>query len=128
MKHSDALSNAAKTNAVGLVFAAAGIVVQIAAGSDLYPGVPPGPIILLAGAAVVAFGPRRWAPYVGVFVPVFLLVGATISAFVASESFVDQLSDVGEAGIFTGTLMQMIGVVVALGAGIAVWRERRGVA
>jgi hypothetical protein len=98
------------------------------AGSDLYPSVPPGPIILLTGAGVVAFGPRRWAPYVGVFVPVFLLVGATISAFVASESFVDQLSDVGEAGIFTGTMMQMIGVVVALAAGIVIWTERRGVA
>lgn len=126
MKRVDPLSNAAKTNVVGLVLAAGGIMVQIAAGSDLYPSVPPGPIVLLAGAAVVAFGPRRWGPYVGIFVPVFLLVGAIISAFVASESFVDQLSDVGDAGIFTGTLMQMIGVVVALGAGIAVWRERRG--
>jgi hypothetical protein len=59
MKHGNALSNAAKINLVGLVLAAAGIVVQIAAGSDLYPSVPPGPIILLAGAGVVAFGPRR---------------------------------------------------------------------
>ena len=124
----DALSSAAKINVVGLVLAAAGIVVQIAAESDLYPSVPPGPIILLAGAGVVASGPRRWAPYVGVFVPVFLLVGATISAFVASESFVDQLSDVGEAGIFTGTLVQMMGVVVALAAGIAMWRQRGGAA
>ncbi|MGH2788835.1 MAG: hypothetical protein ACRDJV_13185 [Actinomycetota bacterium] len=128
MKHSDVLSNSAKTNVVGLVLAAAGIVVQIVAGSDLYPSVPPGPIIVLAGAGVVAFGPRRWAPYVAVFVPVFLLVGATISAFVASESFVDQLSDVGEAGIFTGTLVQMMGVVVALAAGIAMWRQREGAA
>jgi hypothetical protein len=42
--------------AVGPVVAGAGIIIQYASGVD-YPTIPPGPIILLAPAAVVAFGP-----------------------------------------------------------------------
>jgi hypothetical protein len=45
----------------GMVAAAAGIIIQIASGSDLYPTIPPGPIILLAGAALVALGPGAHA-------------------------------------------------------------------
>jgi hypothetical protein len=129
MKDDNNLSNAAKVNVAkvnvaGLGLAAAGMVLQIVAGSDLYPSIPPGPIILIVAAGAVAYAPRRWAPYIAVFVPVFLLVGAVVSALVASESFVDQLTDVGQAGIFTGTLVQMIGLVVATAAGIAMWGRR----
>ena len=124
MKDDNNMSNAAKVNVAGLVLAAAGMVLQIVAGSDLYPSIPPGPIILIAAAGAVAYGPSRWAPYVAVFVPAFLLMGAVLSALVASESFVDQLTDVGQAGIFTGTLVQMIGLVVAVAAGIAMLRRR----
>jgi len=45
---------------VGLVVAAAGIMIQYVSGVD-YPTIPPGPVILLAAAAVVAFGPWSWA-------------------------------------------------------------------
>jgi hypothetical protein len=54
------LSAAGELNVTGMVAAAAGIIMQIASGSDLYPMIPPGPIILLAGAALVALGPFRW--------------------------------------------------------------------
>jgi hypothetical protein len=100
-----------------MVVAAAGIIIQIASGSDLYPTIPPGPIVLLAGAALVALGPWRWTPVVGVVVPLFLLVGAAIAAVVSGE-FVDQLTDPGEVGIFAGDVLQLLGVIAALVAGI----------
>ena len=117
------LSAAGKLNVTGMVVAAAGIIIQIASGSDLYPTIPPGPIILLAGAALVALGPWRWTPVVGVVVPLFLLVGAVIAAIV-SGGFADQLTDPGEVGIFAGDVLQLLGVITALVAGILAARQR----
>jgi hypothetical protein len=51
----------------GLVLTAAGMLLQIAAGSELYPTYA-GPIVLLAAAVIVAFGPGRWPSYVGLLV------------------------------------------------------------
>ena len=118
------LSAAGKLNVAGMVTAAAGIIIQIASGSDLYPTIPPGPIILLAGAALVALGPWRWTPIVGVVVPLFLLVGAVLAA-VNSGEFVDQLTDPGQAGvgIVAGDVIQMLGVITALVAGIVALRQ-----
>ena len=62
------LSNAAKLNVAGLVVTAAGMVLQIAAGSTLYPTFT-GPIVLLVTAIVVAFVPGRWTAYVALLVP-----------------------------------------------------------
>jgi hypothetical protein len=58
------LSPAARLNALGLAVAATGIVIQYVSGVD-YPTIPPGPIILLAAAGAVAFGPWRRAPVAG---------------------------------------------------------------
>jgi hypothetical protein len=116
------LSAAGKLNVTGMVAAAAGITIQIASGSGLYPTIPLGPIILLAGAALVALGPWRWTPVVGVLVPLFLLVGAVIAAVVSGE-FVDQLTDPGQVGIFAGDVLQLLGVVTALVAGIVALRQ-----
>ena len=58
------LSPAAMLNAAGLVVAAAGIMIQYVSGED-FPTIPPGPIILLVAAAVVAFGSWRRAPWSG---------------------------------------------------------------
>jgi hypothetical protein len=118
------LSAAGKLNVAGMVIAAAGIIIQIASGSDLYPTIPPGPIVLLAGAALVALGPWRWTPIVGVFVPLFLFVGAVVAA-VNSGEFVDQLANPGQVGIgiFAGDVIQMLGVITALVAGIAALRQ-----
>ncbi|MGH2662060.1 MAG: hypothetical protein ACRDH8_04515 [Actinomycetota bacterium] len=117
------LSIAAKLNISGLVLAAAGIGLQIVSGSELYPTVPPGPIILLVAAGLVAIGPRRWAPYVGLIVPLLLIVGASI-ATVVSGSFIDQLTEVTEAGIFVGTLLQLLGMIGAAAAAIAMLRVK----
>jgi hypothetical protein len=119
------LSAAGKLNVAGMVTAAAAIIIQIASGSDLYPTIPPGPIILLAGAGLVALGPWRWTPIVGVVVPLFLLVGAVVAA-VNSGEFVDQLTSPGQVGIgiFAGDVMQLLGVITALVAGSVALRQR----
>jgi hypothetical protein len=114
-------SAAGKLNVAGLVAAAAGIVIQIASGAD-YPTVPPGLIILLAAAGLVALGARwRWTTVVGVVVPAFLLVGAVV----ASQAR-DQLGDPGQVGVFVGTVVQLLAMAVALVAGVAAaWRSYR---
>jgi hypothetical protein len=52
------MSPAAGFTVAGLVVAAAGIVIQIASGAE-YPTIPPGLIILLAAAGLVALA-TRW--------------------------------------------------------------------
>ena len=65
------LSNAATLSVIGLVLTAAGMLLQVAAGSELYPTFA-GPIVLLAAAVIVAFGSGRWTPYVALLVPLVL--------------------------------------------------------
>src|SRR5687768_11737961 len=105
------LSSAAKLNAIGLVLTAAGMLVQIAAGSTLYPSFA-GPIVLLGTAVIVLFGPGRWTPYVGLLVPFVLGVGAAIAALMTGD-FVDQLTDISQASIFVGSLLHVIGLLAA---------------
>jgi hypothetical protein len=97
----------------GLVIGASGIAVLWAAGVEfpLYP--PPGIIILLAGTLFVGFGPWRWAPAVGAFLGLFVLVG-----FLISPRGVPNL--LGEAGVSVaiGQGIQVIGVVIALIGGV----------
>jgi hypothetical protein len=115
------VSAAGKLNVTGLVAAAAGIVIQIASGAD-YPTVPPGLIILLAAAGLVALGARwRWTTIVGVVVPTFLLVGGAIA-----QQARDQLGDPGQVGVFVGTVVQLLAMAVALVAGLAAaWQRYR---
>ncbi len=120
------LSNAAKLNAIGLVLTAAGTLVQITAGSTLYPSLM-GPIVLLAAAAFVAFGPGRWTPYVGLFVPLVLGVGAIVAA-VMTGGFINQLTDVGRPGILIGSLMHVIGLVAAVVGGVGMLQRRPAIA
>jgi hypothetical protein len=111
------LSTAAKVNAAGLVLTAAGMLLQIAAGSTLYPSIT-GPVVLIVAAAFVAFGPGRWTPWVGLVVPLVLGLGA-IAAALMTGGFVDQLTDFGEPGLFVGSLMHVIGLVAAIAGGRA---------
>lgn len=117
------LSNAAKLNATGLVVTAAGMLLQIAAGSTLYPSLA-GPIVLLAAAVIVLFGPGRWTPYVGLLVPLVLGVGATIAALMTGD-FVDQLSDISTLGIFVGSLLHVVGLIAAVAGGVGMVLGRR---
>ena len=116
------LSNAAKLNVVGLVLTAAGMLLQIAAGSQLYPSFA-GPIVLLVTAVIVAFWPGRWMAYVALIVPLVLGLGAII-ATVMSGAFIEQLTDTGNVGILLGSLMHVIGLIAAVAGGVGMLLAR----
>ncbi|MGH9270139.1 MAG: hypothetical protein ACRDZ2_02580 [Ilumatobacteraceae bacterium] len=108
----------AKLNAAGLVVAAVGIVIQIVGGID-FPAVPPGLVIVVVAAGLVAYTRWGWVSYVGVVVPVFLLVGGTLA--ISNEDEPNRTDVVG----LGGTVVQAIGLVVALIAGLQVLRQMR---
>jgi len=118
------LSNAAKLNVSGLVLTAAGMALQIAAGSGLYPTFA-GPIVLLVTAAIVAFVRRRWTAWVGLIAPLVLGVGAIIAAVMTGEFFA-QLTDIGNPGVWLGSLMHVIGLVAAVAGGVGMLRGSAG--
>jgi hypothetical protein len=107
------LSRPARTEAAALTVAAIGIIIQIIGGVK-YPAVPPGLLILLAAAALVAFLPWRWAPVIGVLAGAFMVFGAIAAANARYD-----LTHPGHPGAFIGTWIQLIAVVVAVVAGIA---------
>jgi hypothetical protein len=117
MQKQNPLSMAAKLTVAGLVVAAAGILTQYFSGVEGFPTIPPGPIILLVAAAVVAFGPWRWTAVVGVAVSLFVLVGGTIATIV-NWGVGAPLSNPAEVGGFAGSLIQFLGLIIALVAGI----------
>ncbi|MEU8183369.1 hypothetical protein AB0B85_03040 [Micromonospora sp. NPDC049044] len=96
----------------GLVVGAAGIAMLWAAGVEFPIAVPPGMIILLAGAVFVAFVPWRWSPAVGALLGLFVTVG-----FLISPTGVDNLLGRHGADVATGQFIQLVGVLTALIAG-----------
>jgi hypothetical protein len=92
----------------GLVIAALSIPVQIAGGAD-YPTVPPGLVILLAAAALVLFVPRWWGLIPATVVTAFISFGGVVA-----PNFRHQLADPGASVTFAGSLLQVVGLVVAL--------------
>jgi hypothetical protein len=106
------LSNLAQLSVAGLVATAVGMLLQIAAGSELYPSFA-GPIVLLLTAVLVAFRPDRWVAYVALIVPLVLGLGAIVAAVMSGE-FVEQLTDTGNAGILLGSLMHVVGLIAAV--------------
>jgi hypothetical protein len=110
------VSTAAKLNVAGLAVTAVGMLLQIAAGSTLYPSLA-GPIVLLATALIVAFGPRRWTSYIGLAVPAVLGVGAIVAAAMTGD-FIDQLADTARPAIILGTVLHVIGLLVAVAGGV----------
>jgi hypothetical protein len=107
------LSTARKFAVTGLAAAAAGIIVQILGGAD-YPAIPPGALLLVAAAVLFAIR-TRWTPVVGLVIPVFLSIGA-----VATPNMRDYLGEPSRAVVFTGTVIQLLGMVVGLVFGAAV--------
>jgi hypothetical protein len=102
---------------VGLLIGAVGIAILWASGVEfpIYP--PPGIVILLAGAIFVSLAPWPWAPGVGAFLGLFVLVGFLISPTGRSNLF-------GEAGasVAIGQGIQVVGVLTALIAGVIATR------
>ena len=98
MSERTSLRAAGTLTVAGLVAAAAGIAIQVLSGVDEYPTIPPGLVILLVVAGLIILGARwRWTPLLGVAVAGFILFGAFVTP---------------------GTAIQMLGLCVALLAGI----------
>jgi hypothetical protein len=111
------LSRSRAVTVVGLVVGALGIAILWASGVEFpfYP--PPGIVVLVAGALFVGLAPWRWAPGVGAFLGLFVLVGFLISPTGLSNLF-------GEAGtgVAVGQGVQVLGVLTALVAGVIATR------
>jgi hypothetical protein len=118
------LSNPEKLNVAGLVVTAAGMLLQIATGSVLYPSFA-GPIVLLVAAVIVAFAVARWTTWVALLVPLVLGLGAIIAALM-SGAFIAQLIDVARPGILAGSLMHVIGLVGAVTGGVGMLLHPQG--
>jgi hypothetical protein len=102
---------------LGLVVGALGIALLWASGVEfpIYP--PPGIVILLAGALLVGLAPWRWAPGVGAFLGLFVLVG-----FLISSTGLSNLFGQAGAGVAIGQGIQVLGVLTALIAGVIATR------
>jgi hypothetical protein len=101
---------------LGLLVGALGIATLWASGVEFpfYP--PPGLLILGAGAVFVALATWSWAPAVGAFLGLFVIVGFVLSS-VVSGAGTDNLTGEAGAGGVVGTVVQLVGVGVALVAG-----------
>lgn len=113
------LSQAGKLTVAGLVVATAGILMQYFFGISPDPAMP---IILLVAAAVVTFGPWRWAILVGLLSAFSILVVVTI-ANIVNWGEGARLSDPTNAGVFTGAVIQFLGVIIAFVAAIVATRQ-----
>jgi hypothetical protein len=106
----------------GLVTGAAGIAILWAAGVDFPFVVPPGLVILLVGAGVVAAVRRRWSDGVGGFLGLFVVAGFVLSG-INGEGFDNLLGHNGVA-VALGQIVQLIGVVTAAISGaMLVWKR-----
>jgi hypothetical protein len=96
----------------GLVAGAAGIAILWGSGITfpVYP--PPGIILLVAGALFVGLVTRRWAPAVGAFLGLFVIVGFLLSPTGVPNFVGDQGTSVA-----IGSWIQVAGVVTAFVAG-----------
>jgi hypothetical protein len=117
------LTNWALLSVIGLVVAATGMLVQVAAGSELYPSLT-GPIVLVLAAVFVVFGPGRWAAWVGLVIPLVLGLGAIVAAVMTGE-FTDQLTGIGNAAILLGSWLHVIGLAAAITGGVGMLLDRR---
>jgi hypothetical protein len=111
-------STARAVTVAGLVVGALGIAFLWAAGVafPVYP--PPGLGILLAGAVFVVLAPWRWGPGVGAFLGLFVTVG-----FLISPTGLPNLSGRAGTSVQVGQVLQVIGVVTALIAGVIATRD-----
>ncbi len=97
----------------GLVLAATGVIVLILVGVPGFPLIPPGPIILLGAAALVAFVRWRCITVVGLVAALFLAVGAVLSGY--TQAMLATPSDIGP---FAGSVIEVVGLAVAIIAGV----------
>jgi hypothetical protein len=101
-----------RTTALGLWLVALGISVQAVSGAAGYPRIPPGIIILAAVGLVVYITARhRWASLIGIVLAGFISIGVFTTHGTAYR-----LSHPEDVGPLLGTLVQLLGLIVALTA------------
>lgn len=110
-------SHAIQATVAGQVIGAVGIAILWGAGVDFPVAIPPGMVILLAGALFVSLVRTRWSPAVGAFLGLFVTVGFLIS----STGLSNLTGDEGTA-VALGQGIQQIGVITALIAGVVATR------
>jgi hypothetical protein len=99
----------------GLLVGAVGIAILWAAGVEFPVAVPPGLVILIAGAGLVAGVRRRWSDGVGGLLGFFVTVGFLLSG-INGDGFVNLLGRNG-ADVASGQFVQLVGVVTAAVSG-----------
>jgi hypothetical protein len=92
---------------VALLIAAVGFVTQMVAGVTDTPTIPPGLVVILIAAGLVAFVPGRWMPLAGVAAGLFNLVASLV------VDAVDRLLDPSPASGFIGAWLMHIGLIAA---------------
>jgi hypothetical protein len=111
MNRRNGLSTASKLTVAALLVAATGFVLQMVAGVTNTPTVPPGLVVLLVAAGLVAFLPGVWTPAVGAVAGLFnLIVFAAIGAM-------GRLLEPSPLGSFVGAWLMFLAVIVAAIAG-----------
>ena len=125
------LSGERALTVAGLVVGGAGIAILWASGVEFPVTIPPGLVILLAGALFVGLAPWRWATGVGAFMGLFVTLGFLISGGIPNLLGGDGSTFFGTPnpvdrdtlGTVIGTWIQMIGVLTALVAGVIATRN-----
>jgi hypothetical protein len=107
---------------LGLAAGAVGIAMLWASGVEfpIYP--PPGLVILGAGAVFVAMAKWPWTPGVGAFLGLFVIAGFVMSSVISGEGIGNLTGDAGIGGVI-GSVIQLIGVTIALVAGVLAVRQ-----
>ena len=106
------VSTPKNVNVAAILVAPAAILLIFVSSPNLFPPVPPGPIILAAAAGLVAIACGRSTTVVGVFAPLVIFVGGVVSGGL------DNLNE--NAGAITGTAIQLpalLSAIVACGLG-----------
>src|ERR1700684_2287656 len=109
-----------KLTAGGLIAMASALWIQWLSGDSAFPKFPPGPVIFIGVAAIVIYGALWW------WTP---MIGALIALMVTSGWFarlpqamlrLNHPNEVGKfaAGIFIGTVLQIISLLVTAIAGL----------
>lgn len=109
-------SPARRTMMLGLIAAAAGIVILKVAGVAM-PVVPPALVLLVVAAVLVATVNRRWAVIVALLVALSEAIGFAVSGSASG------LVDTGALAVLTGTWVRLVGTVIAVVAGAQALRE-----
>ena len=100
-----------RLTAIALLIAAVGFVAQMVAGVTDTPTIPPGLVVILVAAVLVAYVPGRWLPIAGVVAGLFNLVASVV------VDAADRLVDPSPATGFIGAWLMHIGLIAACTAG-----------